>query len=186
MYLLKQRPFSELTEEERTYVLKIMTSDDYTMERQIVLLSEKLKKSQEPLKPYTNLKDQLSAKMQAPSRRNHIRQFQYHIAASLFFFVALFYFWNKNKVNNVETIVSIDIKNENIKVESDQLPFKIPTQSNKKIQKTIKKRSITIKKISEEDDISLTFNRKNPNLEWQTEDANEVVPIKHILQCKPF
>jgi hypothetical protein len=187
--LLKHTSFADLTETEQDFVLKTMSGEDYEAARQIVVLSEKLKLSQTYLAPNPALRAQLLTKMQTPTKRISIWNMPYRIAASLLFCIGLFFFLQKNKERNAikETLVETKVEPKIV-----ELPKVIPPTLSPKATTNIEKNhnkhhAKPIPVAPKEDDneaLAQSFNRKNPNLEWQTED-DEVVLEKSTLHGKP-
>jgi hypothetical protein len=189
--LLKEKSYAYLTETERAFVLQNMTVEDYEAEHQILVLSEKLKQNQAHLAPNHALKAQLLAKMQAPAKPNLPWQTTFRIAASLLFCIGLFFFLQKNKVENSlsETITESKVI-PSVIPPITQLPTPIiESQPIKYLKKKSPKRSAkqmpVVPKEDDEDALAQSFNRKNPNLAWQTEEDEVVISEKPTLQCTP-
>ena len=190
--LLKEKNYSELTELERAFVLQNMRPEDYETERKIVVMTEKLKLSQGHLVPQKAIKAALMTKMHAKTRQKWTIFIPYGIAASLLLCAGIFYYSQKKAHNNL--IVENKIDFNDIKKETVIVPQKktIMDTSNVLISK-LKTIKIKIKKHNnkpvllynadaEEKALLLSFNRKNPNLEWQEEDEEENVE-QSTLKC---
>ncbi len=189
--LLKQKFFSELTEKERLFVLKKMSEIDYKNEQKIVFGVEKIKDNQTNLMPNSALKVELLAKMRAKSNKNRILPMVYRIAASLLFcsFI-LIYFFKKNTIKNTALIAKNEFKMD---ITNDKKGLILNDLNTPKIElKAINKNKIkqlnpiklNTKKETEETALLMSFNRKNPNLEWQNEDEDNVIFDNKKLECK--
>ena len=172
--LVREKPFPALTEAERNFVLTNMSAEDYEAERAVVLLSEKLKTKQAHLAPSAALREQLTAKMALKNAPKRVRLLPYGIAASLLVLVSLYCFLTKEKHDLPrvdETIVA-----QPTVISPDLMPKMIVTDAKRSPKRKILKRPTHIVNEASDDDLLQTFNRKNPNLEWQTEDEDEVLP----------
>ena len=172
--LMREKPFPALNKAERNLVLTNMSAEDYEAERVVVLLSEKLKTEQAYLAPSTALRDELLAKMALKNPPKRVRLLPYGIAASLLVLVSLYCFLAKEKYDSPlvdETIVA-----QPTIILPDSIPKTIVADAKRSPKRKILKRPTRIVNEASDDDLLQTFNRKNPNLEWQTEEADEVLP----------
>jgi hypothetical protein len=186
--LLKEKSYSELTELERAFVLQNMSAEDYETEHQIVIMTEKLKLSQAHLTPQKAIKTELMAKMHAKTRQKWVVALPYGIAASLLLFAGIFYFSQKktkgnliveNKIENKEPII---IAQKTTIIDSSNLLITELKTIKNKPKKQNKKPVLLTNEDAEEKALLLSFNRKNPNLEWQSEDEEEDLD-KSTLKC---
>ena len=172
--LMREKPFPALNEAERNLVLTNMSAEDYEAERAVVLLSEKLKKEQAQLAPSAALRERLTAKMALKNPPKRVRLLPYGIAASLLILVSLYCFLTKEKYNLPrvdETIVA-----QPIIILPDSMPKMVVTDVKRSPKRKILKQPTRIVTEASDEDLLQTFNRKNPNLEWKTEEADEVLP----------
>ena len=172
--LVREKPFPALTEAERNFVLTNTSAEDYEAERAVVLLSEKLKEEQAHLTPSTTLREQLTAKMALKNPPKRVHLLPYGIAASLLILVSLYCFLAKEKYDSPlvdETIVA-----QPTIILPDSMPKTIVADAKRSPKRKILKRPTRIVNEASDDDLLQTFNRKNPNLEWQTEEEDEVLP----------
>ena len=172
--LVREKPFPALNEAERNLVLLNMSAEDYEAERAVVLLSEKLKTEQAHLVPSAALRDELLAKMALKNPPKRVRLLPYGIAASLLILVSLYCFLTKEKYNSprvAETIVA-----QPTVILSDLMPKTVVADAKRSPEKRILKRPKRIVTEASDEDLLQTFNRKNPNLEWQTEEEDKVLP----------
>lgn len=187
--LLKQKSYSELTDEEQVFVSQNISQEDYEAEHQIVVLSEKLKQNQAHLVPNSVIRAELMAKMNASSQQNGSLSMIYRIAASLLFClgIGLFYFLQKDKTPNSITTIQMGTKietKENV-IENNIILKKDELKAIKKANKKQKiKPVLRVTKDAEEEALALSFNRKNPNLAWQDDDEDTNVE-KSTLKCTP-
>jgi hypothetical protein len=192
--LLKQKPFVELTEKERAMVLKTTTVEDYEAERQMVILSDKLKQKQAEITPNQAIKAQLMAKMNAKTaidfKPKNNQKIYYRLAASVLLCIGFIYLFKyKNAQNKVEKTAIVSIKkdtinainlNNNLPVNKGIKPI-IALKNKQIISKPTP--SVKTENLSDEAALALSFNRKNPNLTWQTEAEEVDISEKTPLQC---
>ena len=174
--LVREKPFSTLNEAERNLVLTNMSAEDYEAERAVVLLSEKLKTEQAYLAPSTALRDELLAKMALKNPPKRVRLLPYGIAASLLILMSLYYFLKKEKYDSPrvdETIVA-----KPTVVLPDLMPKMVVSDVKISPKRKFLKQPTRIVNEASDDDLLQTFHRKNPNLEWQTEEEDEV--LRHV------
>ena len=172
--LVREKPFPALNEAERNLVLTNMSAEDYEAERAVVLLSEKLKEEQAHLTPSTTLREQLTAKMALKNPPKRVRLLPYGIAASLLILVSLYCFLTKEKYDPPR--VDEQIVAQSTIILPDSMPKMIVADVKRSPKKKILKRLTRIVNEASDDDLLQTFNRRNPNLEWQTEEEDEVLP----------
>lgn len=188
--LLKQKSYSDLTEIEQAFVLKMMSSEDYEAEHLIVVMSEKLKQNQAHLAPNPALRAYLLAKIHIPTKQIGVWSMPYRVAASVVFCFGLCYFWQKNKVAIASHETIAEIK----PMPTEQITTPKPTQmiASPVFKRVVKKKNFHSKKAilhvpeqSEEEALAASLNRKNPNLAWQTDEEDADILDKPMLQCKP-
>ena len=175
--LVREKPFPALNEAERNFVLTNMSAEDYEAERIVVLLSEKLKEEQAHLAPSAALREQLTAKMALKNPPKRVRLLPYGIAASLLVLVSLYFFLTKEKYDS--PCVEETIAAQPTAILPDSMPKAVVADVKRSPKRKILKRPTRIVNEASDDDLLQTFNRKNPNLEWQTEEEDEVLP--HVL-----
>jgi hypothetical protein len=186
--LLKQKAYRDLTDAEQKRVPQDMTAEDYDAERHIILMAEKLKQLDADIRPSPALRAQLSAHMQAKHRRIRVLPTAYRVAATVCICIISIYFWQKNKGDNKENTPTIAT------IEKAQIPHSEPKTRTTTpllpqpiIEKNAHKKAFLktkkAKNIDLEGDILLTFNRKNPNMEWQTDDEEEDMQGNQNIIC---
>jgi hypothetical protein len=190
--LLKNKSYSELNELEQAFILQNMSAEDYEKERQIVIMTEKLKLRQAHLSPEKAIKAELMAKMRAKKQQNWLAALPYGIAASLLLYAGIFYFSQKKASDNLIISNKIEVKeNKNVALIVPQNTDILDTSNVlitelktiiKKPKKQNNKPVLLSDEDAEEKALLLSFNRKNPNLEWQSEDEEEDLD-KSTLKC---
>jgi hypothetical protein len=187
--LLKEKKYSELTQLERAFVLQNMSAEDYETEHQITVMTEHLKLSQAHLTPQKASKAALMAKMHVKKRQNWAIALPYGIAASLLLCAGIFYFLQKKISDNLIVKNDLEIKKETVIIpqktaiiDSSNLLITELNTIKKKPKKQNSKTVLLSDEEAEEKALLLSFNRHNPNLEWQSEEDDDNLE-KSTLKC---
>jgi hypothetical protein len=186
--LLRQKAYKELTDAEQKRVLQDMTAEEYEAERHIILLSEKLKLQDAEIHPSPTLRTQLSAHMGAKHRKTWVLPMAYRVAATVCICAIGIYFWQKNKgidKRNTPTIANnINTSTHYIEPKVNEVNTTVPQPIiEKKARKKAFLKPKKQKNIDFEENILLTFNRKNPNMDWQTDDEEDEMQGNQNIVC---
>ncbi len=169
--LIRIKKFDDLDPSEIEAVLSQFSEEEYRLQYRFFALSSALKKTEKSLVPTDLLKEKIHQKL---AKKSNIRLFslrELKIAAFLCAFVLgsflLFSTFKKSQTPSFVSEINTEIK---IEKTIDIAPKNILKKQIKKgiVRKTIPQR-LNINEVDEAD-IRLTFQRKNPNLEWQTEE----------------